>query len=259
MNQLKFLAASFTVLFAVSCSKEQEQKSPQSKESLPAKSEAAPAQSVTAPSAAPSKGTITGKVVFKGSQRPGKLSVGKDREVCGDDKPDSSLLIGGDGGLKNAVVQIAGLREGVTLSKDAVIDQVKCEYLPHVSVVPAGATVTFKNSDGILHNIHTVSQINSPFNRAQPKFLKEVKETFNKPEVIALRCDVHGWMSGWVIVTDNVYFAVTSSDGAFKMTDVPAGKHNLEIWHEKLGSSTQTVEIKAGETVNLTLEFQTKK
>jgi plastocyanin len=202
---------------------------------------------------------IAGKVIFKGSQRPGKLSVGKDREVCGDSKLDPSLLVGGDGSLKNAVVQIAGLREGVTPSKDAVVDQVKCEYLPHVSVIPAGATVAFKNSDGILHNIHTVSQINSPFNRAQPKFLKEIKETFAKPEVIALRCDVHGWMSGWVIVTDNVYFAVTESDGAFRLTDVLAGKHTLEIWHEKLGSLTQTVEIKAGETVNLTLEFQMKK
>jgi len=210
MKLLNKLPVCFAVLLAVGCSKEPEQKSP------PAKEPAA-AQSVTAPSAPPGKGMIAGKVIFKGSQRPGKLSVGKDREVCGDSKLDPSLLVGGDGSLKNAVVQIAGLREGVTPSKDAVVDQVKCEYLPHVSVIPAGATVAFKNSDGILHNIHTVSQINSPFNRAQPKFLKEIKETFNKPEVIALRCDVHGWMSGWILVTDNVYFAVTESDRTFKL------------------------------------------
>ena len=252
MKRLNYLSVGFAVLLAVGCSKEPAQKSPPAKES-------APAQSVAAPSAALGKGTIAGKVVFKGGQRPGKLSVGKDREVCGDDKPDPSLLVGGDGGLKNAVVQIAGLGEGVTPSKEAVVDQVKCEYLPHVSVVPAGATVTFKNSDGILHNIHTVSQINSPFNRAQPKFLKEIKESFAKPEVIALRCDVHGWMSGWILVTENVYFAVTESEGTFKLTDVPAGKRTLEIWHEKLGSSTQTVELKAGETVNVTFELQMKK
>ncbi|MGH7888320.1 MAG: carboxypeptidase regulatory-like domain-containing protein [Candidatus Binatia bacterium] len=244
--------AYLALLLAVGCSKEAEQKSPPAKES-------APAQSVAAPSAAPGKGTIMGKVVFMGSQRPGKLSVGKDREVCGDGKPDPSLIVGGNGELKNAVVQIAGLREGVTPSKDALVDQMKCEYLPHVTVVPAGATVTFKNSDGILHNIHTVSQINSPFNRAQPKFLKELKENFAKPEVIALRCDVHGWMSGWIVVTDNVYFAVTETDGSFKLTDVPAGKYSLEVWHETLGSATQSVELKAGETANVNIEFSANK
>ena len=252
MKRSNYLAASYALLLAVSCSKEQEQKSPPSKESPPAKTQ-------TAPASTQGRGTIAGKVIFKGSQRPGRLTVGKDREVCGDGKPDPSLIVGGDGGLKNAVVQIAGLRAGVTPSKDAAVDQLKCEYAPHVSVVPAGATVTFKNSDGILHNIHTVSQINSPFNRAQPKFLKEIKESFAKPEVIGLRCDVHGWMTGWVIVTDNVYFAVTESDGAFKLTDVPAGKHNLQLWHESLGSAAQQVELKSGETANVTIEFHAKK
>ena len=252
MKRLNYLLVCLATLLAVGCSKESEQKTALAKESVPA-------QVDTASSPATGKGMITGKVIFKGSQRGGKLAVGKDREVCGDDKPDPSLIVGGDGALKNAVVQVAGLRQGVTPNKEAVVDQVKCEYAPHVSVVPAGATVTFKNSDGILHNIHTVSQINSPFNRAQPKYLKEIKETFAKPEVIALRCDVHGWMSGWLIVTDNVYFAVAQSDGGFKLSDVPAGKHNLEIWHEKLGSLTLAVELKAGETVSLTIEFPQKK
>jgi plastocyanin len=250
MKRLNNLPVCFVVLLAVGCSKEAEQKSPPAKEPTP---------SVAAPGAAQGKGAITGKIVFKGSHSPGNLSVGKDREVCGDAKRDPSLLVGSDGGLTNAVVQIAGLREGAAPNKDAAVDQAKCEYVPHVSVVPAGATVTFKNSDGILHNIHTVSQINSPFNRAQPKFLKEIKETFAKPEIIGLRCDVHGWMTGWVVVTDNVFFGVTESDGAFNLTDVPAGKHNLEIWHEKLGSLTQSVEIKPGETAKVIIEFQAKK
>ena len=261
MNRSKKLTATLTILISLSlsCSKEKEQPSNKTQTPAAEKSSAGPPTPASQPGAGQGRGMITGKIIFKGSQRPGKLSVGKDREVCGDVKPDSSLIVGGDGGLKNAVVQIAGLREGVKPSQDAVVDQAKCEYVPHVTALPTGGTVTFKNSDGILHNIHTVSQINSPFNRAQPKFLKEIKETFAKPEVIALRCDVHGWMSGWVIVTDNVYFAVTESDGSFKLTDVPAGKYSLEVWHETLGSATRQVELKAGETANVTIEFQAKK
>ena len=252
MDRLKCLAASYALLLAVSCSKEQEQKSPPGKESPPAKTE-------TAPALTQGRGTIAGKVIFKGSYKASKLAVGKDKDVCGDGKQDPSLLVGGAGELKNAVVQIAGLRQGKTAGKEAVIDQVKCQYVPHVLVVSAGSTVTIKNSDGILHNVHSLSQVNPPFNRAQPKFMKELKEPFAKPEVIRLRCDVHGWMSGWVIVTENAYFDVTQSDGAFKLAEVPAGKYSLEVWHETLGSATQPVELKAGETKNVTIEFQMNK
>ena len=120
-----------------------------------------------------------------------------------------------------------------------------------------GATVKIKNSDGILHNVHTLSKANTPFNRAQPKFLKELSETFAKPEIIPVRCDVHGWMSGWILVTDNVFHDVSQADGGFKLVDVPAGKYTLDAWHEELGAATQQVEIKAGETLNI--EFQLKK
>jgi hypothetical protein len=40
---------------------------------------------------------------------------------------------------------------------------------------------------------------------------------------------------------------------------VPAGKYTLEVWHETLGKATQPVELKAGETVNVTFEFVHKK
>ena len=235
----------------VSCSKEREQEASPARESSATKS-------VAAPPSISGNGTITGKVVFKGNHSAGSLTVSKDKEVCGDAKQDPSLLVGNDGGLKNAVVQVPGLSQGKALSKEAVIDQSKCEYVPHVLVVPTGATVTIKNSDGILHNVHSLSQLNAPFNRAQPKFMKEIKETFAKPEIIPLRCDVHGWMTGWIIVTENAYFDVTQDDGAFKLADVPAGKYSLEVWHETLGSATQAVDLKAGEAVNVTFEFHKK-
>ncbi|MSP38795.1 MAG: hypothetical protein EXR70_09930 [Deltaproteobacteria bacterium] len=251
MIQTIKLLLSLVMLFTVGCSKESEQKSALAKASPAESSQSNPPPSAT--------GTISGKVIFKGTHSAGKLSVGKDKEVCGDAKQDPLVQVGSDGGLKNAVVQIAGLSQGKAPSKDALLDQAKCEYVPHVLVVPTGATVAIKNSDGILHNVHTQSQLNAPFNRAQPKYLKEIKEQFAKPEIISLRCDVHGWMSGWIVVTDNVYFDVSRADGTFMLTDVPAGKYSLEVWHETLGSAAQQVELKSGETVNVTFEFQRKK
>jgi plastocyanin len=204
-------------------------------------------------------GTITGKVVFKGTHASGKVAIGKDKEVCGDSKLDPVLVVGSQGEVKNAVIQIADLKQAVSVPKEAVFDQVKCEYVPHVLAIPVGAMVKIKNSDGILHNVHTFSEKNSPFNRAQPKYLQEISEKFTKPEVVSLRCDVHGWMSGWIVVTESSFYYVTSADGSFKLESVPVGKYTLEVWHETLGKTTQSVEVKLAEVTNVTFEFQMKK
>jgi plastocyanin len=259
--KLAGLFAAMAILFVLNlagCSKEEDRSNKVN--TTPATKTEVVAPTTNPPVAAvQGKGTIAGRVIFTGNFTPGKLSIGKDREVCGDAKQDPSLLVGADGGLQNAVIQINGLRQGKISANAAELDQKNCQYAPHVLVVPTGAKVTIKNNDGILHNIHTESKANTPFNRAQPKYLKELNETFSKPEIIAVRCDVHGWMSGWIVVTDNVFFAVSGADGSFKLTDVPAGKYMLEAWHEKFGKTTHTVDVKPGETASMTFEFQDKK
>lgn len=246
----------FFILLIVlsSCSKEQK-----TEPAKPAEAPPAPAPTPTQSSPGEGAGTITGKVVFNGSYAGGKTTISKDREVCGDTKSDPSLVVGKEGQLRNAVIQISDLKQGRSAPKEAELDQVKCEYTPHVVVVPVGGTVKIKNSDGILHNVRSVSEKNTPFNRAQPKFMKEIKETFSKAEIIQLRCDVHGWMNGWIVVTDNPFFDVTQADGTFKIDSVPVGKYTLEVWHEILGKATQAVEVKPGEVTHVTFEFQMKK
>lgn len=255
------MLATVTILLSMvasGCSKDEQRPTP-AKASATTKAEPSAAAPPGNATAAQGNGTIAGRVVFKGTHAPGKLSVGKDKEVCGDAKQDPTLIVGGDGGVRNAVIQIAGLNQGKSPAKEAELDQAKCEYVPHVLVVPTGGKVKIKNSDGILHNVHTLSKENAPFNRAQPKFMKELSETFAKPEIIPVRCDVHGWMSGWIVVTDNVFYDVSQADGTIKLADVPTGKYSLEVWHEKLGKAMREVEVKTGETVNVTFEFQAKK
>jgi len=258
---IKLLAV--LMVLSAGCSKE-ESRVPSNPSDPPAGAAASPSASATATpnNSTPGHGvgTITGKVVFKGTHAPGKVTIGKDKEVCGDSKLDPVLVVGSQGEVKNAVIQIADLKQTVGVPKEeAVIDQVKCEYMPHVLAIPAGATVKIKNSDGILHNVHSVSEKNSPFNRAQPKYLKEISEKFVHPEVISLRCDVHGWMSGWIVITESPFYDVTAADGSFKLESVPVGKYTLEVWHETLGKTTQSVEVKLGEVTHVTFEFQMKK
>ncbi len=205
-------------------------------------------------------GTISGTVKFKGTApAPKKLDVSKDKEVCGKTpKTDPSLIVS-NGNLANAVVTITDIQKGKKIATQKVkLDQKGCEYQPHVLAFPAGTTVEILNPDGILHNVHSYSKANSPFNQAMPKFKKTLDVKIDKPEVIELKCDVHGWMHGWLVSAPTPYVAVTDTSGAFKLTDVPAGSYTVEVWHEKLGKSTQKVSVKAKEDAKVNFEMAGK-
>ena len=205
-------------------------------------------------------GSISGTVKFKGTApAPKKLDVGKDKEVC-DKTPklDQSLIVEG-GNLVNAVVTITDIKKGKKIElKKVQLDQNGCEYKPHVVAFPVGTTVEILNPDGILHNVHSYSKANKAFNMAQPKFKKTLDVKIEKAEAIEIKCDVHGWMHGWLVATENPYFAVTDKSGSFKLTDVPAGTYTVEVWHEKLGKTTQKVTVKAKEDAKLSFEMAGK-
>jgi plastocyanin len=205
-------------------------------------------------------GSISGSVKFKGTApTPKKLDVGKDKEVCAKTpKMDQSVIVEG-GNLVNAVVTITDIKKGKKIElKKVQLDQHGCEYKPHVLAFPAGTTVEILNPDGILHNVHSYSKANKAFNMAQPKFKKTLEVKVEKPEAVEVKCDVHGWMHGWLVATENPYFAVTDKSGSFKLTDVPAGSYTVEVWHEKLGKSTQKVTVKAKEEAKVSFEVAGK-
>jgi plastocyanin len=205
-------------------------------------------------------GSISGTVKFKGTApAPKKLEVSKDKEVCGKTpKVDQSLVVN-NGNLANAVVTITDIKSGKKMdAKKVTLDQKGCEYQPHVLAFPVGTTVEILNPDGILHNVHSYSKVNSPFNLAQPKFKKTMDVKIDKPEAIEVKCDVHGWMHGWLVATESPYVAVTDNSGNFKMTDVPPGTYTVEMWHEKLGKNTQKVTVKAKEDAKVSFEVAGK-
>ena len=205
-------------------------------------------------------GAISGVVKFKGTApAPKKLDVNKDKEVCGKTPKVNQSLVVNNGNLANAVVYLTDIQKGKKAeAAKVVLDQKNCEYHPHVLAFPVGTTVEILNPDGILHNVHSYSKANTPFNMAQPKFKKAMTVKIDKPEVINVKCDVHGWMTGWLFAADNPYVIVTDNNGSFKLTDVPAGTYNLEVWHETLGKTSQKVTVKAKEEAKVNLEMAKK-
>jgi len=200
-------------------------------------------------------GTLEVEVKYNGAPVVEKLKINKDTAKCGTEAVQEKVVVGANKGLANAVVSVPGLKGGGKVAK-AVIDQKGCKFVPRVVVMSPGE-IDIKNSDDILHNIHTYSTANPTINKAQPKFKKTMTERFEKPEVIKVTCDVHSWMLGWITVVQGPG-AATDANGVAKLEGVPAGKHKVEVWHETLGKTTREVEVKAGQTTKVSIELKGK-
>ena len=207
-----------------------------------------------APAGAQGGGTIEATVTYAGAAQIETLKVNKDTAKCGTEAKIEKVVVGANKGLANVVVSVAGMK-GAPTAKKATVDQHECKFVPHVTAMTPGE-LELKNSDDILHNIHTYSTANPSINKAQPKFKKVMTEKFEKPEIIKLTCDVHSWMLGWIAVMPHPFFGVTDGGGVAKIENVPPGKHTLEVWHETLGKQTKEVEVKAGQVAKVSIEMK---
>ena len=199
-------------------------------------------------------GTVEVDVKYNGAPQVEKLKVNKDVEKCGSETSIDKVVVGSNKGLANAVASVPGAKAGKPVK--GVIDQHGCKFVPHVVLMTPGE-IEVKNSDDILHNIHTYSTANPAINKAQPKFKKTMTEKFEKPEMIKVTCDVHSWMLGWVAVTPGPA-AVTDNNGVAKIENVPAGKQKIEVWHETLGKQEKGVDVKAGGVTKVSFEMKGK-
>jgi plastocyanin len=164
--------------------------------------------------------------------------------------PNEMLVLGSGNTMANVMVWVSkGLPAGKTWpapKTPVVLDQKGCQYVPHVMGIMVGQTYRILNSDGILHNVHTLPKINRSFNRAMPPTQKETTTTFEKPEAIFhTKCDVHPWMSAYVGVFSHPFFSVTDKDGKYTISGLDPGTYEITAWHERLGTQTASVTVAA--------------
>ncbi|MBI4418731.1 MAG: carboxypeptidase regulatory-like domain-containing protein [Ignavibacteriales bacterium] len=205
-------------------------------------------------------GDVTGKVSFAGTapQMP-RLRMDADRFCRAAHKTpvlSEEVVVNKNGTLKNVLVYIKGPVSGKysAPNEKALFDQEGCVYIPHVLGVQTGQQVEIRNSDNTLHNVHTLSEKNPPFNAGQPIKGHKLTRRFEKVETFRVKCDVHSWMGAYIGVFDHPFFAVTDDNGAFTLKNVPAGEYTVEVWHEKYGTKTMKVSVPA--TGKATADFK---
>jgi hypothetical protein len=210
--------------------------------------------------AAPSKvvGTVGGRVRLEGRfKKPAPLKVYKNRDFCGAEVPNESLIVAPQGGLKNAVVIIRGLGQQKTdrTLKGPILDNKNCAFVPHVQVAPVGSEILLLNSDPILHDVHARIGSETLFNVGLPTW-RQVKKRLTRTGIITIECDVlHTWMSAYIVVASSPYFAVTDEKGEFVIEGIPAGTYEMEVWHEKLGKQLKMVVVTENRTSKINLVF----
>jgi plastocyanin len=208
-------------------------------------------------------GSVQARVVFEGTPpAPSRVNMAADRtcqELHAEPVYTEEVVVNPDGTLRNVFVYVKEGLENYSfpVSQEAVVlDQNGCWYSPRVFGLMVGQTLTIRNSDPTLHNVHAVARVNREFNIGQPVKGMETNRTFNQVEVmLPFKCDVHPWMNAYAGILPHPYFAVTQDDGLVSLANLPPGEYVIAAWHEKYGEQTQRITVGESEAKELSFTF----
>jgi plastocyanin len=137
--------------------------------------------------------------------------------------------------LQGAVVFLEP-REGKTaINPPANIEiaQVDKRFVPEVTVVPVGTSVSFPNRDTVRHHVYSFS----PAKKFEIKLYVGTPATpvvFDQPGIAVLGCNIHDTMTAWVVVVDTPWYGRSNAEGRTAWANVPAGRYRLRTWHAGL-------------------------
>ena len=221
----------------------------------------APARAPLANPTAPAgpKGSLKGTIPYTGKIAPPADVQHNFDPYCNRIKlKEEDLVVNPNHTLKNVFVHLIGAPAAPPPTQAATIVQSKCLYEPRVQGLVVGQTLSIRNGDPVLHNVHGFAGASSLFNRAQVPGAPSgnIDEKYSQPDkLLKFKCDVHPWMSAYVWVEANGLFAVSDASGNFEIKDIPEGKYEVEAWHETLGSKRTSITIVAGNASEIKIDF----
>ena len=153
-----------------------------------------------------------------------------------------------------AVPQDAAPQEG--RSRVEQVEQIDLEFVPHVKAIQTGTAVSFPNRDDVRHHVYSFS----PAKRFElPLYVGTPAQpvVFDQPGVVAIGCNIHDWMVGYLYVSPSPHFATTGAQGTARIAGLPAGRYTVHVWHPRLAAAEETTRRQAvlGAEGNAALEW----
>jgi hypothetical protein len=114
-----------------------------------------------------------------------------------------------------------------------IVDQINLEFVPHVKPVVVGSPVYFPNKDDVRHHVYSFSpakRFELPLYSGTPA----APVVFDRPGIVAIGCNIHDWMLGYIYVAETPYLARTGADGRARLENLPAGRYVVRIWHPRM-------------------------
>jgi len=127
----------------------------------------------------------------------------------------------------------------------ARMDQRNETFAPHVLAIDVGTRVEFPNNDQTFHNVFSISKTKQ-FDLGRYGRGKSKIETFNKPGIVRVFCDIHSHMNAYIVVFNHPFHAMTDDDNRYRIDNIPPGTYAVTAWHEGEARDTRSVTIPPG-------------
>lgn len=163
--------------------------------------------------------------------------------------------------VQDAVVyaELAGNPQSAK-SATAEIQQKDKKFMPFVTVVQTGTSISFPNNDTVRHHAYSFSPA-KPFELKLYSGKPAAPVVFDKSGTVIVGCNIHDQMVAYIHIVDTPYFAKTDASGVARLPTIPAGKYVLKTWHPKQPASApvqeQSIQID-GNGPNLTVKLNYK-
>jgi plastocyanin len=175
------------------------------------------------------------RVAVPMDRRPGVADFGMPRDR---DIPD----------VRRSVVFLESAPRGAFEPNDAghaVMDQRNETFVPHVLAITTGTSVDFPNSDKFYHNVFSLSKP-ARFDLGRYAAGRSRSVRFDTPGIVRVFCDIHSHMNAFILVFGHPFFAITDTDGRYRIENVPPGTYSVTAWNEGAWSEAKTVTVPDG-------------